>query len=80
MNKVMILGAVGLVAFGFGVGAVSGYMTGAARLSDFGKTSGVIIRGLCKNEGYDGAYYPLDNPSEARCVTEAQLAELTSTD
>lgn len=76
--KVSLIGAgVFLLGLGLGIGAVAGYKVGSNGSASF---SGLIIRSLCANEGYDGAYFPLANPEEAKCVTDAELTALTSTD
>lgn len=76
MNRRVILASTALVFFGFGAGAASGYLAGTARMNAMLEISGVIIKSLCAHEGYDGAIYPLDNPSEAKCARAADLAEL----
>lgn len=80
MTPKNILMGGGLLIVGIGIGALFGYSSGVSELSDFGKRAGKIMSSLCANQGYEGAFYPLDDISEARCVNRDEMAGWSPTE
>lgn len=55
------------------ISGAGGYLAAQMTRNSLGTLSGEIIQALCKNAGYDVALYPLDDPNEARCVTQEEF-------
>ena len=49
---------------------------------DAAALTSVVLTGICKSEGYDGgAYFNLDDPSDARCFDdESEVSDLLASD